>query len=815
MACAALVIRLGVCIMKKAIALILSLVMTLSLTACGGTETADPVTKTTPTVTSGTLSETATNDRIYTEKKLELGSGVDVARSVFANGRIFYRTDTEVNNGDDVVIGTVTEIFSVNSDGGDVKSHMTRELFITRDTSADVESYEYLPCFGVDGSGNLWLVVQTVIYDTSESSRNDYSFENTLIKLNPEGEELLSVDLSTLEGLSELYVTGIIFDGGGNAYISFFSSTSSSVSILVFSGETGEYLFRAEENSVMQSAVSSDGHIVYMVIGGGDNSLVTLDAALGGVAAIVKYDASVIVNNVFNGFGEWSVLIFRNNRVYGLNFETMETAVLIDFELCGIDTADLSQIYPISGDEFMMLKRPLAADSAEIIKLTYDPDAAAIEKVTVTLGVVAEDAVIVALAVDEFNKTSETVRVEIVDYATLYNTESDKTQAVTRFDIDVLNGNAPDMLSFNGFSPNKYISKGVLADLTGYLNNDTKINREHLYDHILDMGRTDGKLYHIIAGFDAYALVGKTSIFGDGGDFTPAKLNEIAARYPTAEIVCEYTAMEWLDLSTRVVLDDLIDWETGTCGFDSADFIEMLKLLKRFPNVPASEIRHGYSQELDYYENYLDKLQNDKTLLVYAPIYYERVIKDCEEDFGEDITVLGFPSFDGGGTVIAPTFDFGMMESSENKDAAWEFISWLLQDGNSMLDFVSTGSLNKYDFENRVKSEMVPYMERDFEEIVMWSRFTGMWIGGGAYQGAPPKSDDPLYEMLANYHLSQRDADRVLESVYNVKHPYSGEAHVLKIVSEEAEAFLNGVRSAEEAAKIIQSRVSIYVSENM
>ena len=801
--------------MKKAIALILSLVMMLSFTACGGTETADPVTETTPTVTSGTLSETATNDRIYTEKKLDLGSGVDMARSIFANGRIYYRTDTEVKNDDDVVIGTVTEIFSVNADGGDVKSHLTQELLITRDTSADVESYEYLPGFGVDGSGNLWLVVQTVIYDTSESGRNDYSFENTLIKLSPEGEELLSVDLSTLEGLSELYVTGIIFDGGGNAYISFFSGTSSSVSILVFSGETGEYLFRVEENGVIQSAVSNDGHVVYMVIGGGENSIVTLDAALGGVAAIVKYDASVIVNNVFNGFGEWSVTIFRNNRIYGLSFETMETAVIIDFELCGIDTADLSQIYPVSGDEFMMLKRPMAADSAEIIKLTYDPNAAAIEKVTVTLGVVAEDAVIVALAVDEFNKASETVRVEIVDYATLYNTESDKTQAVTRFDIDVLNGNAPDMLSLSGISANKYITKGVIADLTAYLDNDTMINRNHLYDHILDMGKSDGKLYHIIAGFGSYALVGKTSIFGDGSDFTPAKLNEIAARYPNAEIVCEHSAMEWLDLSTRVVLDDLIDWETGMCGFDSPDFIEMLKLLKRFPNVPASEIQHGVYYESDYYENYRDKLQNDKTLLLYAPISYSRVIKDCEEDFGEEVTVLGFPSSDGGGTVMWSVFDFGIMEGTENKDAAWEFISWLLQDGNSILDFVSIGSLNKYDFENKVKSEMVPYMERDFEEPVTYEKFTGMWMGGGAYVGAAPWSDDPLYEMLANYHLLQHDADRIFESVYAIKYPYSGEDHVMKIVSEEAEAFLNGVRSAEEAAKIIQSRVSIYVSENM
>jgi len=74
---------------------------------------------------------------------------------------------------------------------------------------------------------------------------------------------------------------------------------------------------------------------------------------------------------------------------------------------------------------------------------------------------------------------------------------------------------------------------------------------------------------------------------------------------------------------------------------------------------------------------------------------------------------------------------------------------------------------------------------------------------------------DELIEMYGDYPLSQRDVDRVLESIYSVKYPHSGEAHVMKIVTEEAEAFLNGVRSAEETAKLIQSRVSIYVSENM
>jgi len=37
---------------------------------------------------------------------------------------------------------------------------------------------------------------------------------------------------------------------------------------------------------------------------------------------------------------------------------------------------------------------------------------------------------------------------------------------------------------------------------------------------------------------------------------------------------------------------------------------------------------------------------------------------------------------------------------------------------------------------------------------------------------------------------------------------------ITAIIAEETEAFMNGVHSAEETARLIQSRVSIYVSEN-
>lgn len=44
--------------------------------------------------------------------------------------------------------------------------------------------------------------------------------------------------------------------------------------------------------------------------------------------------------------------------------------------------------------------------------------------------------------------------------------------------------------------------------------------------------------------------------------------------------------------------------------------------------------------------------------------------------------------------------------------------------------------------------------------------------------------------------------------------PLDLQAHVMSIIAQEAESFLNGSKSLEEVTKVMQSRVSVMVQEN-
>ena len=61
--------------------------------------------------------------------------------------------------------------------------------------------------------------------------------------------------------------------------------------------------------------------------------------------------------------------------------------------------------------------------------------------------------------------------------------------------------------------------------------------------------------------------------------------------------------------------------------------------------------------------------------------------------------------------------------------------------------------------------------------------------------------------------LSQTEADEVVNYIYSINKRYYGNTDVSNIVSEETASYFAGQKSAQEVAKVIQSRAQIYVNE--
>ena len=70
-----------------------------------------------------------------------------------------------------------------------------------------------------------------------------------------------------------------------------------------------------------------------------------------------------------------------------------------------------------------------------------------------------------------------------------------------------------------------------------------------------------------------------------------------------------------------------------------------------------------------------------------------------------------------------------------------------------------------------------------------------------------------MEEELFIYALTQEEVDLFMEIYEACENFYSYDQDITNLISEEAAAFFDGQKTAEETAKLIQDRVSLYVME--
>ena len=77
--------------------------------------------------------------------------------------------------------------------------------------------------------------------------------------------------------------------------------------------------------------------------------------------------------------------------------------------------------------------------------------------------------------------------------------------------------------------------------------------------------------------------------------------------------------------------------------------------------------------------------------------------------------------------------------------------------------------------------------------------------------------DDTMYingQEITYSPLSQEQADQLVDFIYSVNNKVFHNEDIVNIVTEEAEAFFKGQKSAKEVTGLIQNRVQLYINEN-
>ena len=217
----------------------------------------------------------------------------------------------------------------------------------------------------------------------------------------------------------------------------------------------------------------------------------------------------------------YDIFVTDNQGAYGYNIGDSDLTMLFSYINTDINSNDVSSLYEIDENRILMTYYSDNDGNNRLAFLTHVDPKDVPYKQTLVLGCYYLDWDLRARIVD-FNKNNDNFRITVTDYSQ-YNTGDDYTAGYTQLNNDILSGKMPDMLALNSTSDipvDSYISKGLFADISEMIKNDSELNYDDYLSNVFEAYMHDGKLYTLVPKFSVNTVMGKTSIVGDKEGWT-------------------------------------------------------------------------------------------------------------------------------------------------------------------------------------------------------------------------------------------------------------------------------------------------------
>ena len=506
--------------------------------------------------------------------------------------------------------------------------------------------------------------------------------------------------------------------------------------------------------------------------------------------------SSKLMNYTLTPGEKYDIFVTDNQGAYGYNIGDSDLTLLFSYINSDINSNDVNSLFEIDENRILMTYYSSDDGNNKLAILTHVDPKDVPDKQTLVLGCYYLDWDLRERIVN-FNKSNDNYRITVTDYSQ-YNTGDDYTAGYTQLNNDILAGKMPDMLALNSTSDipvDSYISKGLFADLSEMIKNDSELNYDDYLSNVFEAYMHDGKLYTLVPKFTVNTVMGKTSIVGDKEGWTMEDLKALMEKYPDASVFGDTTTRsELLWMLMMYSGSQFVDRETGKCSFDSQEFVDLLEFTKQFPE----EFDYDSLPD-DYWQNSQKAYRDGKILLMSTNISDMESYINNRGLFGEPVTLIGFPAKEGNGAVINANSVYLISSKSKNQDAAWQFLRYYLtdeyqKDGNDSWSL----PIKKDALREKInKGTERPYWVNSDGEKEYYDYTT--WFGD---------------EEVVLDPLTQEQADDLYNYICSVTQAYYSDDSLSNIITEESAAFFSGQKSAQDVADIIQSRAQIYINES-
>lgn len=497
--------------------------------------------------------------------------------------------------------------------------------------------------------------------------------------------------------------------------------------------------------------------------------------------------------------GKYDLYIYDSENIYGVNIKEGKCEPVLNWINSDFQGDEVDRVLQLSDGRFMLSSAVYNRDEysgTEMWLLSPRPADAFKNTAMISMaGVYVPNDI--TRAVLDFNRTHDDVRIALVNYEK-YNTEDEENGALKKLQTDMTSGVVADLILTAGLPYESFANKGLFLDLTDRV--DSSLNSADYFSNVFDALRYDGKLYHVGASFSVETLVGKEELVGSKSGISFAEFMQLlkdlpAGTEPFSEMTRESAGWSIIGMN----MDNFVNVGAGSCTFNTPEFVQLLELCSTFPSEEEMN-RKMENADQKYWEDRQYQYINNKTAFESAWMNDVRsVYEDQMTQFDKaKVTRVGFPISGSGGN--GGRFNmYGTVAISANsayKEQCWEFISSMFTD-EAQENLSWAFPVSRKVFDKMAEDAQKPRTYKDENGKEVEQPFT-VWRGE---------------EEIKFPYMTKAYADELRTYIEGVRDTADYDVTIMNIIDEEAKKFYAGDQTAQQAADMIQSRASLYLSE--
>ena len=329
-----------------------------------------------------------------------------------------------------------------------------------------------------------------------------------------------------------------------------------------------------------------------------------------------------------------------------------------------------------------------------------------------------------------------------------------------RYIADLTAGNAPDLVLFGATPfveyPGLDVNNEYYDDLYEYIDADDTLSRDSFLPNLLEAMNRDGELKFLCRQVTIATFVARRSAVGDGHGLLPSDYERILAENERYLSLFDtfVTKSSLLDSVCIISERAFTDRENASCDFDNDYFRSLLEFCN---SSPYDEFIDGQSVSIGF-ENALltpERISSVVRFNVMPGVY------------GDDPVFVGFPDGDMGCSYYICGLGYAIPAQSSNKEGAWAYIKHMLS--VEAQRYVTAG---------------LPVILEAFELAM---------------------EDGDVSEEMQCKALELLERTKYAESVHD--------AGLKEIITDSCQNYFDGTATLDDTVDIIQSRASVYMSE--